>query len=256
MSRSLVATVWEGDLEMSDPAQNNGELRGYGTQQGVVLTNNAASHESPWKTFLCATSAFVAFTIATAVILFYFRRSPAVRSLVKFGTSAPEYTDENYAVSPITMPYEKQRMSLRMACVEDGDCQEEANLVCGSEDGFDRVCLCDSGFVEEGGACAESPSQPGEPCDGRLQCAKRSNMVCDHFLRPPRCDCMGGTLWQENKCVALFELSGYQEHDEPGQERPQNTTDDSEEVLRLAAVTLNDSSTLQPESTPQSDGRA
>ncbi|KAK8783042.1 hypothetical protein V5799_015614 [Amblyomma americanum] len=206
MSRSLVATVWEGDLEMSDPRDHdssgtlphrlliNRSLAGvYHTSRLVPVPSTCVcmmfhpchSHESPWKTFLCATSAFVAFTIATAVILFYFRRSPAVRSLVKFGTSAPG-------------------MSLRMACVEDGDCQEEANLVCGSEDGFDRVCLCDSGFVEEGGACAESPSQPGEPCDGRLQCAKRSNMVCDHFLRPPRCDCMGGTLWQENKCVALF----------------------------------------------------
>ncbi|KAH8040811.1 hypothetical protein HPB51_012981 [Rhipicephalus microplus] len=94
-------------------------------------------------------------------------------------------------------------MGLRMACVEDGDCQDEANLVCGS-DGFDRVCLCDSGYVEEGSGCSESPAQPGEPCDGRMRCAKRTNMVCDQFLKPPRCDCMAGTLWQENKCVALF----------------------------------------------------
>ncbi|KAL1434814.1 hypothetical protein MTO96_001708 [Rhipicephalus appendiculatus] len=225
-------TAWAEDSEdMSDPV--NDEFRG---DQQVVLANNAANHESPWKTFLCATTAFVAFTIATAVILFYFRRSPAVRSLVKFGTSAPEYTDENSVVSPITVPYEKQRMGLRMACVEDGDCQDEANLVCGS-DGFDRVCLCDSGYVEEGSGCSESPAQPGEPCDGRMRCAKRTNMVCDQFLKPPRCDCMAGTLWQENKCVALFEITGYQE-----EQRPQNATEDDNE--RPLTVVRNES-TLQ-----------
>lgn len=91
-----------------------------------------------------------------------------------------------------------------MACMEDVDCQEENNLICGSEDGFDKVCLCDTGFVEEGNVCVESPSQPGDLCDGRLRCPKCTNMVCDTFLKPPRCDCMAGTLWQENKCVALF----------------------------------------------------
>ncbi|XP_077558866.1 uncharacterized protein LOC144174202 [Haemaphysalis longicornis] len=110
-------------------------------------------------------------------------------------------------VSPISVPYEKQRVGLRMACMEDVDCQEENNLICGSEDGFDKVCLCDAGFVEEGNVCVESPSQPGDLCDGRLRCPKRTNMVCDTFLKPPRCDCMAGTLWQETKCVALFELS-------------------------------------------------
>ncbi|KAH7968304.1 hypothetical protein HPB52_007622 [Rhipicephalus sanguineus] len=121
-------------------------------------------------------------------------------------------------------------MGLRMACVEDGDCQDEANLVCGS-DGFDRVCLCDSGYVEEGSGCSESPAQPGEPCDGRMRCAKRTNMVCDQFLKPPRCDCMAGTLWQENKCVALFELTGYQE-----EERPQNATGSPGARVAIAAI--------------------
>ncbi|XP_065310419.1 uncharacterized protein [Dermacentor albipictus] len=196
--RSGTRALAENSETMSEPVLRNDDFSGVNNQQQVVLANNAANHESPWKTFLCATSAFVAFTIATAVILFYFRRSPAVRSLVKFGTSTPEYTEESSVVSPITVPYEKQRMGLRMACVEDGDCQDEAHLVCGS-DGFDRVCLCDSGYVEGGSDCSESPSQPGEPCDGRMRCAKRTNMVCDQFLKPPRCDCMAGTLWQENK---------------------------------------------------------
>ncbi|XP_054929340.1 uncharacterized protein [Dermacentor andersoni] len=214
--RSGTTALAEDSETMSEPVLRNNEFSGINNQQ-VVLANNAANHESPWKTFLCTTSAFVAFTIATAVILFYFRRSPAVRSLVKFGTSAPG-------------------MGLRMACVEDGDCQDEANLVCGS-DGFDRVCLCDSGYVEEGSDCSESPAQPGEPCDGRMRCAKRTNMVCDQLLKPPRCDCMAGTLWQEDKCVALFELTGNQE-----EERPQNTTaEDSEEPFTV----------VRNESTPQ-----
>ncbi|KAL3235876.1 hypothetical protein MRX96_022384 [Rhipicephalus microplus] len=71
----------------------------------LVTSEPNRSHESPWKTFLCATSAFVAFTIATAVILFYFRKSP-------------EYTDENFAVSPITVPYEKQRKYIGLYVVQ------------------------------------------------------------------------------------------------------------------------------------------
>ncbi|XP_070391102.1 uncharacterized protein [Dermacentor albipictus] len=87
--RSGTRALAENSETMSEPVLRNDDFSGVNNQQQVVLANNAANHESPWKTFLCATSAFVAFTIATAVILFYFRRSPAVRSLVKFGTSTP-----------------------------------------------------------------------------------------------------------------------------------------------------------------------
>lgn len=223
---------------MLAPVHSPEEARQAVNNEGVVLGSRPSSNEASWKTFLCAATAFVAFTIATAVILFYFRKSPAVRAVVKFGTSAPEYTDENSMVSPISVPFEKQRLGLRMTCVEDADCQEENNLVCSSEDGFDRACLCDTGYVEEGNVCVESPSQPGDLCDGRLRCPKRTNMVCDTYLKPPRCDCMAGTLWQETKCVALFELSS----SSSSTSAPEPTTTEAT-VAAPEQAELNDSAT-------------
>lgn len=93
-----------------------------------------------------------------------------------------------------------------MACIEDEDCQEENNLVCAADEGVDKVCLCDSGFIEDGSRCLDGFTHPGDPCDARMmKCAKKTNMICDGATKPPRCTCMLGMTWQTNRCVALYD---------------------------------------------------